>query len=154
MQRIISPQLHKQGMTLLEVLVAMTILAIGITSVFNAITSCLRSSDAATGYSRAALLAQQAASEFARHDTLEAGNFDGTFDDAALSAYTWHATVDSATAEGCYPVHIIVQWQNRGTYTLDTVLFPQAVPTAPEASTAAATPPSPTANSSSTPEAP
>lgn len=122
-------------MTLLEVIVAMTVLAIGITGVLGAISACLRNTDTSTSYSRGALLAQQVAAEFDRRDTLEAENLDGTFDDVTTT-YTWEAEVSSANEQGLYPVHITVFWDDkRHHYDLYTLLHPHTIPTATPAST-------------------
>jgi prepilin-type N-terminal cleavage/methylation domain-containing protein len=119
-----------RGLTLLEVIAAMTVLAVGIVAVLGAISACLRSSAAAAGYSRGVALAQQVAAEFERNAALEAGEFTGTFDDIA-TGYTWTAEVSSADANGLYPLHITVEWQ-AGTrqYELSTLLYPRALPTA------------------------
>lgn len=109
----------------------MAVLAIGITGALGAISACLRSSDAAAGYSRGVLLAQQVAAELERQETLDpAESLSGRFDDLA-AGYTWQAEVASPTESGGYPVHITVDWdQGRRHFTLDAMLHPHAVPTA------------------------
>lgn len=127
---------QRYGMTLLEVIVAMTVLAIGITGVLAAISACLRNSDASASYSHGALLAQQVAAELDRKETLEPDSLSGTFDDMATS-YSWQAEVSVPTTEGCYPVHISVLWdRGRRHYDLETVLYPHALPTATPATPA------------------
>jgi prepilin-type N-terminal cleavage/methylation domain-containing protein len=121
---------RRQGMTLLEVIVAMTVLAIGIVGVLGAISACVRSNDAAAAYSRAAILAQQVAAEFDRQSTLDEGDQTGTFDDTATD-YSWDAQVAAANAQGLYPVQITVSWEkDKHHYTLYTMLLPRTLPTA------------------------
>lgn len=120
------PRAHR-GLTLLEVIVAMTVLAIGIAGVLGAISACLRTSTAAAEYSRGALLAQQVAAELDRNESLEAGDLSGTFDDA-VAGYSWTAEVDSADDNGLYPVKIRVEWRNGAReFELYTQLRPHAL---------------------------
>jgi hypothetical protein len=106
----------------------MTVLAIGIVSVLGAVSSCLRSSDAAAGYSRATVLAQQVAAELARNETLEPDTYSGAFDDIALG-YVWSAQIAGADDEGLYPVRITVSWaEGTRRFDLETALRPHALP--------------------------
>lgn len=129
------------GMTLIEVLAAMTILAIGIAGVMGAISACLRGSNAAAAYARGTLLAQQVAAELERNESLAAGDLSGTFDDASSVGYTWSATVGTASDQGLVPVQIVVLWAN-GTrsFTLPTTLRPRTLPTAASPAAPAAPP--------------
>jgi len=148
-------------MTLLEVIVAMTLLAVGIVSLLAAVSSCVRTSDSAAQYSRAALLAQQVTAEFERRDTLAPGDFSGTFDESAVG-FAWTATVAAANAAGLYPLRVTVSWGGGGrNYLLTTALRPHALPPAatPPAASApaadAATPPgAPPPANTGTPAAP
>jgi Tfp pilus assembly protein PilV len=113
------------------VLVAMTVLAVGIVGVLGAISACVRASTAAAGYSRGTLLAQQVVAELARNPTLEAEALSGTFDDVA-PGYRWDAEVAAADAQGLHPVAITVTWENgRRQFTLATTLRPHALPPPP-----------------------
>lgn len=135
---------RRRGLTLLEVIVAMTLLAIGIAGAMGAISACVRSNEAAASYSRGTLLAQQVAAELERSETLESGEMSGTFDNQS-SEYTWEALVDGADAQGLYPVHITVRWQaGQRCCELRSLLRPRALP-APTASTAPIAPTAPTA---------
>ena len=125
----------QRGMTLLEVIVAMVVLAVGIAGALGAISSCLRNSDAAAAYSHGALLAQQVAAELDRQETLEPGSQSGKFDDQAIT-YSWQAEISPPTSTGGYPVHATVNWdKGRRHYYLDTVLYPHSLPTAAPATT-------------------
>ena len=132
-----------RGLTLLEVIVAMTLLTLGITGALAAISTCVRSNDAAESYSRATALAQQVATSLERNTTLGAGTQTGTFDDQSTGAddsqstgtsqpnagFTWTATISDADAQGLYPAQITVTWQSgQRQYTLATALRPHALP--------------------------
>jgi len=123
-------RLHR-GLTLLEVIVAMALLAIGIAGALGAISACVRSSSAADDYSRGALFAQQVASELERSETLDPGTLDGTFDDAT-TGYTWTAEIGAADDQGFNPVKITVLWQQgRRHFEMNTMLRPLPLPSAP-----------------------
>jgi prepilin-type N-terminal cleavage/methylation domain-containing protein len=127
-----SAQRRRRGLTLLEVIVAMALMAIGITAVLQAITACLRSSTASAEYSRGVLLAQRVATDYQRNEELDVGVKDGEFDDTP--GYTWEVQVASADDEGLYPVRVTVAWANGARrYVLDTSLRPHARPEAPAA---------------------
>lgn len=127
----VQPVRRHRGLTLLEVIVAMALLAIGIAGALGAISACVRSSSAADDYSRGALLAQQVASELERSETLDPGTLDGTFDDAA-TGFSWTAEIGTADDQGFNPVKITVLWQEgRRHFELNTMLRPRPLPSAP-----------------------
>ncbi len=97
-------------MILLEVVVAMAVLAIGIAGVLHAFSSSIRTSKAAELYTVATMLAQQVASELDRMPDLTAGQLSGTFEDIARG-YTWQADVGQASAKGLLPVRVTVSWE-------------------------------------------
>ncbi len=135
---------NRRGMTLLEVLVAMTILAVGIVGTVGAISALLRAHTAARDYSHAALLAHQVAAELERTATLDAGDLNGTFDNLS-DGYTWAATVDATDARGLNGVHITVSWDDGARhFDLHTLLRPHALPT-PKPPTPPAAPTTPAA---------
>ena len=122
---------HSRGLTLLEVIVAMALLAVGIAGALGAISACVRSSSAADDYSRGVLFAQQVASELERSESLEAGTLDGTFDDLT-TGFTWTAEIGAADDQGLYPVKITVLWKGgQRHFELDTMLRPRPLPSAP-----------------------
>jgi prepilin-type N-terminal cleavage/methylation domain-containing protein len=124
--------LRHRGLTLLEVIVAMALLATGIAGALGAISACVRSSEAAAGYSRGALFAGQVAAELERSESLESGSLSGTFDDLT-AGYSWMADIAPADDQGLYPARITVTWrEGRRRYELAVTLRPRPVPTAAE----------------------
>ena len=81
------------GFTLLEVMVAMAILAISLTGVYRLQNQTMAMSANARFYSMAPLLAQAKLSEFERTDLSETGNDSGEFGEQ-FSGYRW--TLDTA----------------------------------------------------------
>jgi prepilin-type N-terminal cleavage/methylation domain-containing protein len=118
-------------MTLLEVLVAMTVLAIGVVGALGAVVACVRSNTAAEQYSLGTLLAERVAAELDRRTTPPPGELSGVFDSSAPD-YSWTAQMGSADADGLYPARIIVFWHNQTRHLeLDTSLRPHTLPAAP-----------------------
>lgn len=101
------------GLTMLEMLVAVAILAIGIAGVLQAFSTSMITCKAAESYSTAAMLAQQAVSELERRPRLDPGNLSGTFGDTA-SGYTWEAEIQQATDSGLQKVRLTVLWGPEG----------------------------------------
>jgi len=135
------PVRRLRGLTLIEVIVAMTLLAVGIAAALGAISACVRSSDAASGYSRGALFAGQVAAELERSESLEPGNLNGIFDDLA-TGYTWTADIAQPDEQGLYPALITVYWENgQRQYRLTTMLRPRQLPSAPAPAAPAPGPP-------------
>ena len=99
---------NNKGMTLLETIVALAILAIGIVGVLHAFSMSVISTREAESYSKATMLASQVASELDRQTTLEAGEQSGTFEDEPN--YSWNAVVESADDNGLMRTTITVTW--------------------------------------------
>lgn len=77
-----------RGFTLLEVMVAMAILAIALTGVYRLQTQTMTMSDRARFYSVAPLLAQAKLSEIERADISDIGNDSGDFG-TQYPGYSW-----------------------------------------------------------------
>ena len=99
-----------RGLTLLEMLVAMAILAIGIVGVLRVFSSSIVTSKAAESYSLAAGLAHQTATELERRPSLDPGTMSGEFA-SAEPGYTWEAEIGSAESSGLQRVRITVFWK-------------------------------------------
>ncbi len=97
-----------RGMTLLETIVALAILAIGIVGVLHAFSTSVIATRAAESYSKGTILASQVASELDRQTTVEAGEESGTFEDEPN--YSWEAVVEPADDNGLMRTTITVTW--------------------------------------------
>jgi len=117
-------------MTLLEVLVAMTVLAIGIVGVLGAVSASLQSSTASAQYSVATLLAGRVAAELERLEAPTPGELSGTFEETARD-YAWTAAIASADEFRLHPVRIAINW-DAGTkyFYLYTQFRPHGLPAA------------------------
>jgi len=99
----------ERGLTLLEVIVAMAILAIGITGVLRAFSMGMLTCKAAESYSVAAMFAQQVASELERTPELAAGQESGDFG-KDWPGYRWEADIRDTTGADLKRVRITVLW--------------------------------------------
>lgn len=81
--------LNQQGFTLLEVVSALAILALGLAMAMQAAGGAMNQSRIAAEQTHAALLAQTAMDGLGAVEPLEEGDYRGEFD----HGYRWHATV-------------------------------------------------------------
>lgn len=95
-------------MTLLEVIVALAILAVGIAGVLRAFSASVIATREAEAYSKGTMLASQVASELDRQTTLEVGEESGTFVDEPN--YSWVAVVDPPDVSGMMRAKVTVTW--------------------------------------------
>lgn len=79
------------GFTLIEIVLAFSILAIGMTLAMQAATHSVRQARQAAEQTEAALLAQNLLDAIGRDERLEEGESEGEFDD---SPYRWRLTVN------------------------------------------------------------
>ena len=98
------------GLTLLEMLVSMALLAGGLVSISYAFSTAMQASHRAECYAEAMLLAQQklAALEAARHITYgtDTGDFDAPFD-----SYAWVVTLSRTDDPGIAEAAIVIEWK-------------------------------------------
>jgi prepilin-type N-terminal cleavage/methylation domain-containing protein len=100
--------LDESGFTLLEMLVALVILAVGILGVLHVFSTSIQASKAAESYSVAATLAQQVAARLEREMNLEAGEMSGEFDE--FPGYAYDCEIQAPNSNGLIPVMITVGW--------------------------------------------
>lgn len=93
---------------MLETLVALVILSLGIAGVLQAFSASLISTKESEMYSRASMLANQVASQLDREETVETGQYSGTFEDEI--GYRWEANIEAADANGLMRTEIVIIW--------------------------------------------
>lgn len=125
-----------RGFSLLEVLVAFTILAMLLGALFQVFSSGLHAARAGDGYTRAAEIAQSRLSALGSEQPLQVGAESGRVDDT----YGWRITVrpyldDQLPAEGVEPqpltVDVQVFWEEGGTphgVSLTSILLAPGAP--------------------------
>lgn len=118
----------ENGFTLVETLIAFTILAVSMVVILQSFTTGLRSLETAESYARAAMMAQSKLVEFGTLETIKSGQFGGELDDG----FTWRAAVepyetgDAGTgvvgrALSAYRIDLTVTWRGGREVTLSTL---------------------------------
>lgn len=102
---------------MLELLVALVILAVGICGVLQAFSSSTLTCKAAEVNSNMALLAQQVAGELERRPDLQSGRMSGTFG-PDIPEYAWEAEIKQSSEANLYRVeiHVTRQTGNRNKF--------------------------------------
>jgi general secretion pathway protein I len=115
---------HHSGFSLIEVMVAVLILAIALTGLVHGITTALASSKESELQTVAALFAQGKIEELRATGILEDGSEDGDCG-AMLTLYRWRETVSSTDISGLHNVSVVVEHTKSGReiFELKTMLF-------------------------------
>lgn len=82
-----------RGFSLLEVLVAFTILALLLVALFDVFGGGMRAARAGESYTRAVVVAQSKLAELAADGALEVGEYEGEVD----GGFRWHAAISEYT---------------------------------------------------------
>jgi general secretion pathway protein I len=100
------------GFTLIEMIVATFLLAIGAVAALACISSATRTAGIAREYTQAALLAQQKFAEIeAQPDTLSGGDQTGEFGDE-YPGYSWQQTTETTSFSSLVRVTLTIEWQS------------------------------------------
>ncbi|HEX9047965.1 MAG TPA: prepilin-type N-terminal cleavage/methylation domain-containing protein [Verrucomicrobiae bacterium] len=116
--------MSRGGFTLVEVMVAIVILAIAVTGLTQGITTALASSKESELQATAALYAAGQVELLRAEGSLADGVTDGDCG-ATLPRYHWKQTITPTDIEGLHEVNVAVQDAQSGTeiYELKTLLF-------------------------------
>lgn len=100
----------RRGFTLIEMIVATLLLALGIVGLLSAISTSTRASGIADSIHTATLLAQQKLSEIElQPSSLTGGDQQGDFGDA-FSGFRWRETVEATSYQSLFKVTVTVTW--------------------------------------------
>ncbi|MDF7807395.1 prepilin-type N-terminal cleavage/methylation domain-containing protein [Pontiellaceae bacterium B12219] len=127
-----SSHASKKGLTLVEVLLALVILSVGVSSMMMAMSRCLSVVRTARNLDVARGLIQRIDLEFPI-ETVDMAELteSGTFDDA--EGYTWFReimVVDEEERPGLFLVTLRVQWSERGRNSFEEVTMYKYAPDA------------------------
>ncbi len=104
------PKQKQAGFTLVEMIVAAVLLAIGIAATLGAIASATQATGAASRIEKAALLAQQRITELSiQPDSLRSGEDRGNFAEPN-SEFRYIQQVEGTEFETLFRVTVVVQW--------------------------------------------
>jgi len=124
-----SPARRHSGFTLLEVLVAFSLLSLSLSVIMLGISKSLRTSEVTREYSRAIVLAESRLALFAHADLKKITETVGRFD----NRYDWHVKIQPYESQGefkksgnlaAYKLTITVTWPGRSNQrevTLSTI---------------------------------
>ena len=114
----------RAGFSLVEVMVAIVILAIAITGLTQGITTALGSSKESELQATAALYASGQIEMLRAQSDWSDGDFRGDCG-AALPLYRWRETISPTDIDGLHEVDVVVEHSQTGTtiYELKTMLF-------------------------------
>jgi general secretion pathway protein I len=111
---------HTHGYTLIEVLVAMVILAMSLTVLFRIFSTGLNNVGVSADYSRAVLIAETQLAQAGISVSLETGVLDGTVDERfywmrTVADYAPFVLADADRSPvDAYQVTVAVEWQHSG----------------------------------------
>jgi prepilin-type N-terminal cleavage/methylation domain-containing protein len=134
--------MRRRGFTLLEVLIALALLAIGIVGVLGVVTGCLARSRDNADRARATALAQRRLTELTLDPELAPGVEEGDFAGAAAPAddddenarFRWRTTVEATAQDGLYHLRATVTWTvaaGERAVELETCYAPNVLTTTP-----------------------
>ncbi len=127
-RRCAQPPPRRQGMTLVEVMLAVVILGIGAGTLLTATARCMAVATRAKHYSRAQRLILQVGAEnpIARGE-IDDGSESGHFDDG----YDWEREIiesEEDDREGLYTIRTRVSWSSRGKESFEEMVSYQYIP--------------------------
>ena len=114
-----------KAFTLVEVLIALTILSIGFLAVLRSSTFNLRSSRAAADLTIAVIAAESLIKEEIAKGFPQSGSDEGDFEDGNFQGYSWSKRIEVLElpfVEELKLVTVTVSWKGNKNYTLQTVL--------------------------------
>jgi type IV pilus modification protein PilV len=115
---------HHSGFSLVEVMVAILILAIAVVGLTGGITTALGSSKESELQTTAALLAAGQIETLRANGDLTDGETNGDFGQG-LPLYRWKQTITASQPDGLHEVEVVVEESRTGKaiYNLKTMLF-------------------------------
>jgi general secretion pathway protein I len=110
--KILNPKSKTRGFTLIEMVVATVLLALGVVGTLACISSATRSTSISSEYTTAALLAQQKISELqAQPEQVQGGEQTGDFGEEYPN-FSWQLQVDSGVIASLFRATLIVEWRS------------------------------------------
>jgi len=114
-----------KAFTLIEVLIALTILSVALLAIFRGNLFNLRSIKEASELNTAVMAAESLIKELIGRGYPESGTLEGTFEDEAFAGLKWSRTVETLDipfVEDLKLVTVEVRWGKDKRYILETIL--------------------------------
>lgn len=102
--------MKQRGFTLMEVMVALAILAIALVTIFSHQATSIDLGNEARILTKATLLARQQMAEVIAQERLGTGDYEGEVQDS-VPPFRWKTTVEEAELEGMQKVTVVVKWK-------------------------------------------
>ena len=103
---------RQAGFTLIEMVVAIVLLALGVVGALACISSATRSTSISSEYTTAALLAQQKLAEVeAQPDQIQGGEQSGDFGEE-YSNFSWRQNIESSNIASLMRVTLSIEWKS------------------------------------------
>jgi general secretion pathway protein I len=103
---------RRAGFTLIEMVVATVLLALGVVGALACISSATRSTSISSEYTTAALLAQQRIAELeAAPDQVQGGEQNGDFGEQ-YPTFTYRQQVETGTVGSLMRVNLTIEWRS------------------------------------------
>lgn len=112
--------MRQQGFTLLEVMVALAILAVALVTILSLQAASIDLGNEATVITKATLLAQERMTGLISQERLRPGQDEGELKEN-IPPFGWKTTVEDTDREGMQKVTLVVTWQE-GSKTRDLEL--------------------------------
>jgi Tfp pilus assembly protein PilV len=111
----------ESGFMLLEVLLAATILAVGLFAIIDGLGRCLAAARGIQNYATAETMLANKSFEFRTDEVANTLNQEGNFADEH-PGFSWTRTFDQTDTEGLWQQTITVYWYERGKLSSDSVV--------------------------------
>ena len=127
MNRRVAPSRHRRGVTLMEVLATLLMVAIVLPAVMQSVTFAMQAGARARHRTEAAALAEMKLNEMlaARNTSVSSGSGDFGVD---YPDYRWETSAVSEDL-GLYEISVIIRWTEQGqerSYQLTSLMYPDS----------------------------
>lgn len=119
-QGIDAPQRRAGGFMLLEVILAVALLAISMFAIIESLSRCLAAARAVQSYSTSEILLANKSFEFRTERPTDILDQEGEFED--YPGFSWSRKLDRTDTDGLWTQTITVYWYERGKLASDSVV--------------------------------
>ena len=112
------------GYSLVELVAAIAIFSLAVTSVLALFSACLQATSASLSYTHAVTLAEKILEETALEGDFTPGSDSGDFGED-FPRHSWETETESCEQEGLYQIRVVVKWNEQGRereYALTTLV--------------------------------
>jgi len=119
-QGVDAPPRHDGGFLLLEVILAVTLLAISMFAIIGSLSQCLAAARSIQSYSTSEILLANKSFEFRAERPTDILDQEGEFED--YPGFSWSRKFEGTDTEGLWQQTITVYWYERGKLASDSVV--------------------------------